>query len=92
MKEQKDRGVWFGRKILITFASYYDKKCIKNMHTRQQAKRANPRAVFGAHNKKGRGWGLEGFFKHGLPPATTKGCIQSCNAILMKTIENLFQS
>ena len=62
------------------------------MHTRQQAKRANPRAVFGAHNKKGRGWGLEGFFKHGLPPATTKGCIQSCNARLMKTIENLFQS
>ena len=28
------------------------KKCIKNMHTRQQAKRANPRAVFGAHDKK----------------------------------------
>ena len=61
--------------------------------TRDNKPRGPIRELSSEHTtKKIRGWGLEGFFKHGLPPATTKGCIQSCNATLMKTVENLFQS
>ena len=45
MKEQKGRGVRFGRIFLVCFSRGDDKKCIKKIHRW----RANSRAVFRAH-------------------------------------------
>ena len=48
MKEQKDRGVRFGRIFSVCFSRGDDKKCIKKIHRW----RANSRAVFRAHEMK----------------------------------------
>ena len=48
MKEQKDRGVGFGRIFLVCFSRGDDKKWIKKIHRW----RANSRAVCRAHEER----------------------------------------